>query len=66
MTNREWKKTFGEKLYSLRKEKGLTQNGLAKMLGISQSQLSKIENGVLELSLYAYLNAPKVFRILCQ
>ena len=37
--------TVGEKLYQLRRENGYTQEQVSRYLGITQSNLSKIENG---------------------
>lgn len=37
-------------LHTLRKKKGLTQKAVADELGISQSNFSKMENGLLEPS----------------
>ena len=37
---------FGEKLFSLRKEKGLSQEALAEQLNTSRQAVSKWENGV--------------------
>lgn len=37
---------FGERLYRLRKEKGLTQVELGEKLGVSSKAVSKWENGV--------------------
>jgi DNA-binding XRE family transcriptional regulator len=37
-------------LHSLRKKKGMTQKAVADELGISQSNFSKMENGLLEPS----------------
>ena len=36
--------SFGDRLYALRKERGLTLRDLAKKVGIDHSLLSKIEN----------------------
>ena len=38
--------TFGEKLYKLRKEKGLSQEALAEQLGTTRQAVSKWENDV--------------------
>ncbi|MCF6330723.1 MAG: helix-turn-helix domain-containing protein [Sulfurimonas sp.] len=38
---------LGNKVKDLRKEKKLTQEKLAKMVGISRNTLSKLENGYL-------------------
>lgn len=40
----------GKKLASLRKKKGLTQKELSSILGVSEKTISKIENGVQEVS----------------
>ncbi|MBQ8753130.1 MAG: helix-turn-helix transcriptional regulator, partial [Clostridia bacterium] len=37
---------FGERLYRLRREKGLTQAELGALLGVSSKAVSKWENGV--------------------
>ncbi|MFR3793219.1 MAG: helix-turn-helix transcriptional regulator [Blautia massiliensis (ex Durand et al. 2017)] len=37
---------FGEKLFKLRKEKGLSQETLAEMVGTTRQAVSKWENGV--------------------
>ena len=37
--------TFGEHIYELRKERGLTQSDIAIYLGISDKAISKWENG---------------------
>lgn len=39
------KNTVGKNLYTLRRENGYTQEQVSKYLGITQSNLSKIENG---------------------
>ncbi|WP_457608036.1 helix-turn-helix domain-containing protein [Nitratifractor sp.] len=36
---------LGERIKSLRKERGMTQEALAKRAGISRTTLSKLENG---------------------
>ncbi len=43
-----YKDLLGEKLRKARIEAGYTQNQIIEMLGIKQSQLSKIENGKIE------------------
>ena len=40
--------TFGEHIYELRKERGLTQGDIAAYLGISDKAISKWENGINE------------------
>jgi transcriptional regulator with XRE-family HTH domain len=44
-------KTFGKKIKSLRKEKDLTQEFVAKAIPMNQSNYSKIERGVQEPNL---------------
>ncbi len=39
------------KIAELRKEKGLTQNSLAKTIGTSQANLSRWEKGIIEPSI---------------
>ncbi|HVO15561.1 MAG TPA: helix-turn-helix transcriptional regulator, partial [Alphaproteobacteria bacterium] len=41
----------GQRLRELRKQKGLTINGLAKVARVPASTISKIENGLLKPSL---------------
>lgn len=41
---------FGATIMSVRKEKGLTQEALGKLVGMSKSSISKIENGITHLS----------------
>ena len=36
---------FGDKIYDLRREKGLTQDGLAELLGVTAQAVSKWERG---------------------
>lgn len=42
MTN----KTFGEEIKTLRKEKKLTQKQISRMLNISNTYISMVENGI--------------------
>jgi transcriptional regulator with XRE-family HTH domain len=48
--NRKGAMTFGERIRQLRKEKKLTQQELADMVGINFTYLSKIENDKIESS----------------
>ncbi len=45
------KKIFGERLRTLRKQKGVTQTVVADLLGITQTQLAAIELGKTTTSL---------------
>ena len=47
----EFCKTIAEKIKLIRKQKGLTQVGLAKKLGVSQQMVSRIEKGKENISL---------------
>jgi transcriptional regulator with XRE-family HTH domain len=44
--------SFGEKLRSLRREKKLSQRGLAELVGLNFTYLSKIENSKLDFAGY--------------
>ncbi|AWM13892.1 XRE family transcriptional regulator [Flavobacterium sediminis] len=45
-------KLFGKNLRKLRESKGLTQEQLANELGLEISQISRIERGVINTSIY--------------
>lgn len=52
---------FGNKLRTIRKEKGYTQEKLAFELGVEVSQISRLERGILNTSISnAYLIAQKL------
>ena len=36
---------FGQRLYALRKQKKLSQDGVAAVLGVTHTQISDLENG---------------------
>lgn len=55
MTAREIQKFITYKLVEAREAKGLTQQQLSKLSGISQSKISKIENGT------RYIEAAELF-----
>ncbi len=38
-------KKVGEEILRLRREKGLTQIGLAQKIGVTQQEISRVENG---------------------
>lgn len=48
------RKAFGEKIRSIRVQKGWLQCELATKLDISQPKISKIENGKLEMSAFEF------------
>ena len=39
------KKMFGERLFALREQKGLSQQAIADLLKVTRTQISDIENG---------------------
>lgn len=39
------KKMFGERLFALREQKGLSQQAVADLLKVTRTQISDIENG---------------------
>lgn len=45
MTEKEWREDFGRNLASLMFEAGLTQNDLAEMTGVTQSDISRYISG---------------------
>lgn len=51
--NIDMQKVFGERLKSLRTEKNLTQDDIAKILGCTQRKISYMERGVTEPDLQA-------------
>lgn len=56
-------KITGEKLRSLRIEKGLTQNDLAKIMGISRTSITNIEIGFVGLTFVNTLIASRFFNV---
>jgi transcriptional regulator with XRE-family HTH domain len=56
MNQERWKKTFGENLVDILKEKGMTQYQLAKDAGLSKSRVSEYINGVTTPSIFAIIN----------
>ncbi len=58
---REIRRIVGRRIRELRKSKGLTTTALARMAGISQSQLSKLENGKSALSIPALTRLCRIF-----
>lgn len=53
---------MGHNLYLLRRKKGFGQVEFARAIGISQSNISKVETGILELSLGMAMKAKKVLK----
>lgn len=56
-------KNFGERLKELRKEKGITQQALAKQLDCNQSMISFWENGINEPTESAIRKAALFFEV---
>jgi len=42
---------FGQLIKEVRKEKGLTQNQLGESIGVTKSQISKLENGTSNMTI---------------
>jgi len=42
---------FGQLIKEVRKEKGLTQNQLGQSIGVTKSQISKLENGTSNMTI---------------
>ena len=57
-------KRFSENLKMLRKEAGMTQSELAKLVGVSQRYISKLENGG-NPGLTVFVNIADVFNVSC-
>ncbi len=51
MNKRELCKIIGKNIQRARQEKGLTQESFAELMGVSWSYVSKIESGVINLSI---------------
>lgn len=54
---------FGEKLYQLRKEKNISQEQLAKQLGVSRQSISKWENDQGYPEVERILKLTKIFEV---
>jgi len=52
---------IGQRLQSLRKQRGFTQEQVAKYLGITQNQLSYYENGKREISVDLLLKLARLY-----
>ena len=55
--------TFGNYLYKLRTQKGLSQFQLGRLLGVSDKTVSKWENGVSKPKLEILIKLSKIFNI---
>lgn len=63
MNKKEFLKIIGKNIQNQRKKKGYTQETFAELMGVSWSYVSKIECGILNLSLgkiYDFANYLKV------
>ena len=56
-------KKVGKNLQEARKFKGLTQESVAKTLGMTQQQYSRFENGVFELNYYQIIKLCEMYGI---
>ncbi|HOP74833.1 MAG TPA: helix-turn-helix transcriptional regulator [Bacillota bacterium] len=54
---------FGEKIKQFRLEKGLTQAGLAEVIGSTREKIQKYENGVNEPSLEVVVRLADFFQV---
>ena len=56
-------KSIGQNIKNARKDKGLTQSDVAKVLYMTQQQYSRFENGVFELNYEQILKICKLLNI---
>lgn len=63
MTKERWKKDFSNNLKYYLKERGMTQEQLAKDSGVAKSQISEYINAKTMPSLSAVLNISRTFGI---
>lgn len=61
-TSRISRKDVGKFLKTLRKQKGWNQTDLSKLLGMTQSNLSKIENGLADLGFSEFIQLAKTLK----
>jgi transcriptional regulator with XRE-family HTH domain len=54
---------FGERLYTLRKEKGLSQADLESLSGIARTEISKIENGRKNIELVTIIKLARALNV---
>lgn|GEM_PF-267833 len=62
-TEKEFLISFGKNLRRLRKSKGFTQAQLAIDVGVEISQISRIERGVINTSIYMVWQISKVLKV---
>lgn len=55
--------TFGEKLTNLRKQKGMSQDDLANIIGVSRQSISKWELGECEPSIVSIRKIAEIFKV---
>lgn len=63
MNKKELCKKIGKNIQKARQEKGLTQETFAELMGVSWSYVSKIESGVINLSLGKILEIANYLKI---
>lgn len=63
LKEKEYLLLFGKNLRKLRKSKGLTQAELANDLGIEISQISRIERGIINTSVYTIYRISRILDI---
>lgn len=71
MVKKELLKIIGKNIQNERQAKGLTQETFAELMGVSWSYVSKIESGIINLSVgkineianYLNINVSKLFKI---
>lgn len=63
INEKEFLLSFGKNLRKVRKLKGFTQEELANEIGVEISQISRIERGVINTSIYNTYHIAKVLDI---
>lgn len=63
MTSEEWRHIFGDNLASILDEQGMTQNELARKIGISPSRVNDYIHGHSAPSVYAAINMAYVLDV---
>lgn len=63
MTRGEWKDVFGDNLFYILQDKGMSQNDLAKATGISPGMISDYINKFTAPSLFALINIAYVLDV---